>query len=390
VFMPTPAKAAALVELSRVIGRAQELQVRVLTKSDDVALEEGARSAAAWLAHHTRQDRSATAAAARLGQALDARWQALRVGLSTGAVNLEQARVIARALDELPEDLDPEILAKAEAHLVEQAARFDPKRLRVLGRKVLEVLAPQVFEDHEQKKLEAEEALARRSTALSMRRRGDGTTDIRIRVADAVAGRLTTYLEAYASPRRGRLDPALDQLDPETGRRVPYAVLLGHAFCSMLESIPTERLPQHGGSSTSVVVIIDVEKLRAQVGAAGLDTGEQLSATEAMRLACTAKILPLVLGGAGQPLHLGRVRRLFSDAQRVAMGIRDGHCRAHGCDIPAAWCEAHHADGTWCAGGQTDIEDGLLLCSWHHHRAHDPTYDTSRMPNGDIRYARRT
>jgi hypothetical protein len=84
------------------------------------------------------------------------------------------------------------------------------------------------------------------------------------------------------------------------------------------------------------------------------------------------------------------VRRLFSDAQRVAMGIRDGHCRAHGCDIPAAWCEAHHADGTWCAGGQTDIEDGLLLCSWHHHRAHDPTYDTSRMPNGDIRYARRT
>ena len=37
-----------------------------------------------------------------------------------------------------------------------------------------------------------------------------------------------------------------------------------------------------------------------------------------------------------------------------------------------------------------DVADGLLLCSIHHHRAHARTWTTSRMPNGDLRYRRRT
>jgi hypothetical protein len=31
-----------------------------------------------------------------------------------------------------------------------------------------------------------------------------------------------------------------------------------------------------------------------------------------------------------------------------------------------------------------------LLCSHHHHRAHDPTYDAHRLPTGDVRFTRRT
>ncbi len=390
MFMTTPAKAAALVALSRAADRVQGLLIRVLANADDVALDEGARSAAAWLAHETRAAYGATAAAASLGAGLDARWRVLQEALLAGRVNVEQARVIARALDELPAALDPEIRSKAEAHLVAQAAHFDAKRLRVLGRKVLEVVAPDAFDDQERKKLEDEERRARRTTRLTMRRRGDGTTDISIRVSDAVAGRLKTYLEAYAAPRRGHLEPGLDRIDPDTGKRIAYSVLMGQAFCAMLESMPGDRLPRHGGSATSVVVTIDLDSLRDQVGSAELLTGDQISAGEAMRLACNASILPLVLGGDGQPLHLGRAKRLFEHKQRLAMAVRDGECRAHGCDIPAAWCEAHHLKDPWCRGGKTDIEDGALLCSWHHHRAHDTDYLVSLLPNGDVRFRRRT
>ena len=226
-YMPAPVKAAALVELSRIASRVSALRMSVLASADDVAAEEGARSAATWLAHHTRASRGSTTAALRLGEALDARWHQTGAALSTGAVNVEQADVIARALDELPSDLDPELLVKAEAHLLAEAAHFDPQRLRVLGRKVLEVIAPDVFEDQERKSLEDEERRARATTRLRFRPRGDGTTDIHIRVSDAIAGRLKTYLEAYASPRRGHLDPALDQVDPETGKRIAYSTLLG-------------------------------------------------------------------------------------------------------------------------------------------------------------------
>jgi hypothetical protein len=357
MYMPTPAKAAALVELARISSRVQVLLGRVLASADDVAL--------------------------------DGRWQQLGAAVSAGQVNVEQARVIVRALDELPSDLDPELALKAEAHLVAEAAFFDPKRLRILGRKVLEVVAPEVFEDQERRRLEDEERRARETTSLTMRTRGDGTTDIRARVSDAVAARLKTYLEAFTAPRRGHLDQGPDDIDPDTGRRVPHAVRLGHAFGALLEALPAQVLPRHGGSATTLVVTLDYDRLRARLGSAELSTGDVISASEAMRLACTADLVPVVLNGDGVPLHLGRARRLFDEAQRRAMGIRDGHCRAHGCDLPAAWCEAHHKTD-WCRGGKTDIADGVLLCPWHHHRAHDPAFDTEYLLSGDVRFRRRT
>ena len=164
----------------------------------------------------------------------------------------------------------------------------------------------------------------------------------------------------------------------------------GEAFCALLEHIPAHGLPQHGGTATSVMVMIDLHTLRTGLGLAQTSSGDTITAAEARRLACTAGILPVVLGGTSEILDLGRTRRLFSPAQHKAMAIRDRHCRAEGCDIPAAWCEAHHANKPWSKGGRTNLADGHLLCSLHHHLAHDPRYNTSRLPNGDIRYTRRT
>jgi hypothetical protein len=139
------------------------------------------------------------------------------------------------------------------------------------------------------------------------------------------------------------------------------------------------------------MVMIDLDTLRRTgLGLAETSTGEVLTAAQARRMACTAGIIPVVLGGAGEILDLGRARRLFSPAQRKAMAIRDQGCRAEDCEIPAPWCEAHHTHTPWARGGRTDLAHDVLLCSHHHHRAHDPTWDTSRLPNGDIRYTRRT
>jgi hypothetical protein len=163
----------------------------------------------------------------------------------------------------------------------------------------------------------------------------------------------------------------------------------GEAFCALLEHFPADRLPRHGGTATSVVVTVDLDAITRGAGVAGLSTGGTMTAAEVRRLACSANVLPAVLGGAGEILDLGRSRRLFSSAQRKALMIRDRRCRAEHCEIPAAWSEAHHAERPWRSGGRTDLTDGLLLCSFHHHRAHDPGRATSRLPNGDVRYRRR-
>ena len=72
------------------------------------------------------------------------------------------------------------------------------------------------------------------------------------------------------------------------------------------------------------------------------------------------------------------------------MAIRDQGCTAEGCSIPAAWCVAHHAQEPWAQGGRTDLADGTLLCSFHHHRAHDPAWITHHLANGATTFHRRT
>jgi hypothetical protein len=70
--------------------------------------------------------------------------------------------------------------------------------------------------------------------------------------------------------------------------------------------------------------------------------------------------------------------------------VRYPECAADGCDIPADWCEAHHAGDPWSKGGRTDLADGILYCSFHHHRVHDHRYRADRMPDGGVRFTRRT
>ncbi len=151
-------------------------------------------------------------------------------------------------------------------------------------------------------------------------------------------------------------------------------------------------LPAHGGTATTVTVHLDHDQLTAALeksGIATLETGDTITAAQARRLACQAKILPAVLGGKSEVLDLGRTRRLHTAAQRKAIRLQHRQCQSTGCTVPAAWCETHHPHA-WSAGGKTDLDNAALLCSHHHHRAHDARYLTQLLANGDHRFTRRT
>jgi hypothetical protein len=167
---------------------------------------------------------------------------------------------------------------------------------------------------------------------------------------------------------------------------------LGSAFVSFLEHVDPKRLPLHGGDATTVMVTIDHATLAEQLGNTGVAAidDQPLSAAAVRRLACTANIIPAVLGGNSEVLDLGRTRRLFTRAQRKALRLKHKRCRARNCRIKAAWTEAHHLRQPWAQGGTTDLDDGTLLCSFHHHKAHDPRYQTRIHPDGDLTFHRRT
>ncbi|MEU6135920.1 DUF222 domain-containing protein, partial [Nocardioides sp. NPDC047086] len=149
VFMATQEKAATLVEIARAKAQLAELELRVLATAEDVAADSAARDVAAWLHHHTRQRPENLRADLRLAVALDRSYGLVAAAMRAGACNPAQAAVIVQALDDLPAGLDPAIRAKAEETLVAYATEFDPTRLSRLGRRILDVIAPEIAEAEE-------------------------------------------------------------------------------------------------------------------------------------------------------------------------------------------------------------------------------------------------
>lgn len=382
VYLTTDEKARALRGLTELETRVAAMRLRVMAVAGDVAEEAGSRDVAAWWSHHTRAETDRGRADERLACSLDQRRSLLSAALAAGRCSVAQARVIEQALDQLPDRVGQDVIVAAEEALVGYAEHYRPSELRRLGRRILEVVAPEIADEEEARRLADEERHAREKTRLSLRPLGDGTTRVSGRLPQAAAGRLRTYLEAFSSPRQapGTTPPPQD--------RLPYPRRLGQAFCALLEHLDPDSLPDHGGDATTVMVTLSLDQLKAKLAAADLLDGTDLTAGEVRRLACTAHIVPAVLGAESEILDLGRSRRLFSPAQRRALRLRDRRCRADDCTIPATWSEAHHLTA-WQDNGPTDIANGILLCAHHHQRAHDPGYVTDRLPNGDVRFTRR-
>ena len=96
-------------------------------------------------------------------------------------------------------------------------------------------------------------------------------------------------------------------------------------------------------------------------------------------MAADAELIPAVLGGDSIPLDLGRAARLFTRAQRLALGERDGGCASCGQNI--AYVEAHHIAWWQRDAGPTDLSNGVMLCSFCHHMIHREGWKIHSSPN---------
>ncbi|MBM7509289.1 hypothetical protein JOE61_003103 [Nocardioides salarius] len=392
--MSQAATAEALVEIARAEARLVELRSRTLAHAEAVAVAEtnASPSVAVWHSNATRSTKRESFRQVRLAAGLD-RYDLVREALGRGDVIAEQASVICTALDELPDDLEPSILEQATKALVAFAEVHDAKALRVLGRRILEVVAPEVAEAWEAEQLAKEEREAEKSAVFRMREDGHGRIKGSFTVPMLAGQMLERALLAFAAPKhqiatRAAADEGEHEEQAPVPVRRPTAQRLGAAFVELVERLDPHDLPKAGGVNATVVVTMTLDSLKDGLAAATLDTGDRLSAATARRLACEAGVVPVVLGGKSQPLDVGRAKRYFSPAQRVAMGIRDGGCTARGCDAPPAMCHAHH-DDPWSCHGHTDLDRGRLLCPYHHRRIHNPEYESDVGADNQVTFHRR-
>ena len=330
-----------------------------------------------------------------LGQPLPIEFGVVRGALDDGSIPLDSANYIISALAQASPRADASDLLAAEDALVAFARECPADLVRRVANSWREALDVDGIEPRE-------EALA---AMISLRRtiRPNGMKRYIIDADPIGAAYLDAAIDSHvgANIRRPSFDspqggsPQFDspQVDsPEGGSGFADN---GDAASNHLangdDALTTQRsiaqlgaeaifeLARHGIDctnteipirATTVVVRMTLESLLSGLGEANIDGIEQpISAGTARRLAAEAQIIPMVLGGDSEILDLGVAQRLFSKAQKIAMAERFGGCAWRNCQLPPSHTEAHHVVW-WGRSGESNLQNGVLLCSKHHHEVH--------------------
>jgi hypothetical protein len=142
------------------------------------------------------------------------------------------------------------------------------------------------------------------------------------------------------------------------------------------------------GDRHQVVVHVAAEALAENVSAetfsVTIPAETPLHPETVRRLACDGGLLTIVEKDNGDPLNVGRKTRAIPPSTRRALLARDRHCRFPGCSHDR-YVEGHHIVH-WAHGGETRLDNLVLLCSRHHRAVHEFGYHIRRESDGTFRF----
>ena len=284
--------------------------------------------------------------------------------LEAGRLSVAGAAAIVALLDRVALRATPERLRDAERTLVAQAEGLALDQLNRILQRAEACLDPDGVQPREDE--------LRAQTAMHIREDRTGMVVITAKLDPETGAPVKTAIEGIVSAtlraRENAPAPLADQHRPSIPQLQAdaLAALCRHALGCDRADLPT------GGAT--VVVRVGLEQLEAGTGHGTIDgLAQPVSVATVRRLAADARVIPLVLGGDGEILDLGRSRRLFTTAQKLALTERDGGCA--GCGLPPAMTQVHHLRWWTRDHGPTDLSNGVLLCSRCHHRVHDDGWE---------------
>jgi hypothetical protein len=141
-----------------------------------------------------------------------------------------------------------------------------------------------------------------------------------------------------------------------------------------------------GGDRCQVTVHVDAAVLDdpGAEGRAEIEDGPWIASDTVRRLACEASLVQMLDDRTGLPLDVGRRTRSIPPAIRRAWKVRDGGCRFPAC-TQTPWVDGHHIRH-WADGGETRLDNLVLLCRFHHRLVHEGGFELYRDAHGDIRF----
>lgn len=146
------------------------------------------------------------------------------------------------------------------------------------------------------------------------------------------------------------------------------------ALCST--SIAADADPDRA----TVIVHARLDPLVAGRGGCELEGGPVIHPETARRLLCDARVQTVIEDRAGRPIGVGRMSREPSAWMIRHLRYRDVECTFPGCGA-RRFTQAHHIVW-WERGGPTDLDNLMLVCTFHHRLVHEHGWGVRRDADG--------
>jgi hypothetical protein len=299
-----------------------------------------------------------------------------------GIIGTGHVAVIRGFWHRLPDFVDIETRAKAEAQLARLGAEHRPDELAKLADKLLDCLNPDGdFTDVDR---------ARRRGLSIGNQDIDGMSPISGYLTPEARATIDAVFAKLAAP--GMCNP--DDIEPCVSGTPSQAAIQGDTRSASQRNhdalvvagralLASGDLGQHNGLPASIIVTTTLQELEAGAGKALTGGGTLLPMSDVIRLGSHAHHY-LAIFDKGKALALYHTRRLASPAQRIMLHAKDRGCTFPGCTVPGYLCEVHH-NNPYATNPVTDINHLSYACGPNHKLA-DQGWTTRKNARGDTEW----
>jgi hypothetical protein len=314
-----------------------------------------------------------------IGLPLDPVLPATAAAQGAGSITGEHVEVLRKAMNKVPDFVDPTTAAQFEADLARLATGVGPKELTDAAALTLFLLDQDGPEPDDRER-------QRRRGITKCPQQSDGMVAFKAVLTPEAWAIVEAIFAKWAAP--GMCNPA-DEHPCLSG--TPTQEQIDHDDRSLAQRqhdalmevgrwvLKSGVLGQHNGVASTILIRTTLQDLESRAGIGVTGGGTMLPVKDVLKLAADANLFLGVFDGAtGSAMDLFRARRTASVAQRLMLILRDGGCTKPSCTVPAYGSQVHHAARDWADDGQTNVDEMGLACG-PDNRSVGPNGWTTRM-----------
>jgi hypothetical protein len=175
------------------------------------------------------------------------------------------------------------------------------------------------------------------------------------------------------------LELLADTLPAMPGEEDPY--FADHRRADALVALCSARIAADPDPDRATVVVhAQLDGLVSGRGGSEIEEGPAIHPEITRRLLCDARVQVMIENEAGEPVGVGRMSREPPVWMMRQLRHRDQECRFPGCGA-RQFTQAHHIVW-WKNGGRTDLDNLLLVCTFHHKLVHEYGWAVRRESDG--------